>query len=112
MTHTLNKDAISWPTLVDAVAGQLRLEPPARCAYGRLATLHLVSEIWGEIALLRAAERFVRLHHVTLAELLDCKPATIEPVWFAGLLAQLGSADQAAPLPAALLRPAAPGLAL
>jgi hypothetical protein len=74
--------------------------------------LHLVGEIWGEIALLRAAERFVRLHHVTLAELLDCEPATIDPMWFAGVLAQLDRADHAAPLPAALMRPAAPGLAL
>lgn len=105
-------DQISWAVLVDTIAAPLRLESPARCAYGRLATLHLIAEIWGEIALLRAAERFVRLHHVTVAELLDYEPQGSEHVWFASFLERLGKVEEIASLPAALLRPAAQGFAL
>jgi len=112
MTQVFGKDAISSPMLVDAAAKQLLLESPVRRAHGRLAILHLVGEIWGEVALLRAAERFVRLHNVTLAELLDCEPVTMEAAWFAGFLVQLSRADEVVALPAKFLRPAAPGLAL
>ena len=112
MAQQLDSLAVTWTALVDAVAGPLRLEPPARRAYGRLATLHIVAAIWGEIALIRAAERFVCVHHVRLTELLDEEPSDAEHAWFAGFLSRLASLDHAVPLPAALLRPAAPGLAL
>jgi hypothetical protein len=112
MPGALKCPPITWATLVDAVAGSLRLEPPARAAYGRLATLHVVAAIWGEIALVRAAERFVRVHHVSLDELLAAAPTPDTVAWFAGFLERIARPDQALPLPAELFRPAAPGLAL
>lgn len=111
MGDNLDNETFSWPGLVDAVAGPLRLEPPARGAFGRLATLHLIASIWGEIALLRAAERFVKLHHVAPDELFEPPPPGADTAWFANFLAQLPREEPAVPLPAALLRPAAPALA-
>lgn len=109
--ESLCPDSLSWRCLIDRVAGPLRLEPPARRAYGQLATLHLVASIWGEIALLRAAERLVRRHHVSLAELLDGPVPAIDPAWFGAFLAHLASEEPLLPVPPALLRPAAPRLA-
>jgi hypothetical protein len=111
MGDSLDDKTFSWSDLVDAVAGPLRLEPPARRAFGHLATLHLVATIWGEIALLRSAERFVKLHHVVPDELFEPPPPGTDPAWFASFLAQLPREEPAVPLPAALLRPAAPALA-
>ena len=112
MTDSLGGETFSWPALLDAAAGPLRLEPPARRAYGRIAILHLVGTIWGEIALLRAAERFVRLHHVALDELMAPPPEGDHRVWFEGFLARLAAEEAFAPLPGDLMTPAAQGLVL
>lgn len=107
MVEDTQIDVLSWSVFVDRLAGPLRLEPPDRQAYGLLMTLHLVAEIWGDIALLRAAARLVARHHFDLEPI--CAPRENEPLlggWYRQFLQDRASACALAPLPHSLLKPA------
>ncbi len=104
-------DTFSWTSFVDALAGPLRLEPTHRQASGLVSLLHLVATLWGEIALLRAAERLVRHHYFDINAILSARPSHADTLWFRGLLRRCHPGDAALlPLPAPFLKPAAPAL--
>lgn len=109
MAEDTDVDALSWSVLVDRLAGPLRLEAPEAQAYGLLAILHIVATLWGEIALLRAAERLVACHYFNLEGPLAAQRTPALERWFGLFLARHAAPTGPlgrVPLPPAALKPA------
>jgi hypothetical protein len=103
MAEDTHFDELSWSAFIDRLAGPLRLEGPTRQAYGLLMTLHLVREIWGDLAFLRGAARLAARHHFVLDVEL---PADLRPLqsWYRDFLQNQAEAYEA--LPHSLMKPA------
>ena len=99
-------DALSWSVFIDRLAGPLRLERPDRQAFGVLMSLHLVAEIWGEIALLRAAARLAARHAFALPATFSVpQDADALETWYGGFLRAQLRTEEPVPLPRSLLKP-------
>jgi len=106
MAEDMHIDALSWSVFIDRLAGPLRLEPPERQAFGLLMTLHLVAEIWGDIALMRGAEQLSTRHHFDLDRVCAAGDALHLRVWYRQLLDRAMHETPLEPLPKGLLQPA------